>query len=148
ARNKITQEINDGVSLTAFFGHSSTNQWSFDGLLTGPDAAGLNNAGRPTVVTQWGCWNAYYVSPSEDSMGHRFMMEGEQGAVAVMGASTLTNADSERKLAKLVFARLANGERLGDAVTNAKQEHAVDNPNDLDVLLGWTVLGLPDLFIN
>jgi hypothetical protein len=68
--------------------------------------------------------------------------------VAVMGASTLTNADSERKLAKLVFARLANGERLGDAVTNAKQEHAVDNPNDLDVLLGWTVLGLPDLFIN
>jgi hypothetical protein len=148
ARNKITQKINEGVSLTAFFGHSSTNQWSFDGLLTGPDAAGLNNAGRPTVVTQWGCWNAYYVSPNEDSMGHRFMMEGEQGAVAVMGASTLTSADSERRLAKLVFARLAIGERLGDAITNAKQEYAVDNPKDLDVLLGWTLLGLPDLFIN
>jgi len=81
-------------------------------------------------------------------MGHRFMMEGEQGAVAVMGASTLTNANSERKLASLVFARLANGERLGDAVTNAKQEYAVDNPNDLDVLLGWTILGLPDLLVN
>ncbi len=148
ARNSLSNAINQGVSLTAFFGHSSTNQWSFDGLLTGPDAARLDNAGKPTVVTQWGCWNAYYVSPNEDSMGHRFMMEGEQGAVAVMGASTLTNANSERKLAKLVFARLANGERLGNAVTNAKQEYAQDNPNDLDVLLGWTILGLPDLLVN
>jgi len=148
ARTKLTNEINQGVSLAAFFGHSSTNQWSFDGLLTGNDAARLNNVGKPTVVTQWGCWNTYYVSPNEDSMGHRFMMEGEQGAVAVMGASTLTNANSERKLASLVFARLANGERLGDAVTNAKQEYAVDNPNDLDVLLGWTILGLPDLLVN
>jgi len=148
ARIKLTNEINQGVSLAAFFGHSSTNQWSFDGLLTGNDAARLDNAGKPTVVTQWGCWNAYYVSPNEDSMGHRFMMEGDQGAVAVMGASTLTSANSERKLATLVFARLANGERLGDAVTNAKQEYAQDNPGDLDVLLGWTILGLPDLLVN
>jgi len=148
SRNHLTQRINLGVTLTAFFGHSSTNQWSFNGLLTGPDAAGLDNVGRPTVVTQWGCWNAYYVSPNEDSMGHRFMMEGEQGAVAVMGASTLTNANNERKLARLVFARLANGERIGDAVTDAKQEYALESPNDLDVLLGWTILGLPDLLVN
>jgi len=148
ARAKVINQINAGSTLTAFFGHSSTNQWSFDGLFTGPDAAALQNQGKPTVVTQWGCWNAYYVSPNEDSMGHRFMMEGDRGAVAVMGASTLTNANSERELARLVFQRLSNGERLGDAVTNAKQEYAQTNPNDLDVLLGWTVLGLPELFIN
>jgi hypothetical protein len=148
ARAKVKQEIEAGTTLTAFFGHSSTNQWSFNGLFTGPDAAGLNNVGKPTVVTQWGCWKTYYVSPNEDSMGHQFMMEGDRGAVAVMGASTLTNADSERELAKLVFARLANGERLGDAVTNAKQEYAILNPNDLDVLLGWTVLGLPELIVD
>ena len=148
ARTALTNQINQGVTLTSFFGHSSTNQWSFDGLLTGNDAANLNNQGRPTVVTQWGCWNAYYVSPNEDSMGHRFLMEGDQGAVAVMGATTLTNANAESQLARLVFARLANGERLGDAVTGAKQEYAQTNPNDLDVLLGWTLLGMPDLFIN
>jgi len=148
ARQQVRSQINQGTTLTAFFGHSSTNQWSFNGLFTGPDAAALSNQGRPTVVTQWGCWNAYYVSPNEDSMGHRFMMEGDRGAVAVMGATTLTNANAERKLARLVFERLANGERLGDAVTNAKQEYAKDNPNDLDVLLGWTVLGLPELLIN
>lgn len=148
ARQRVRELINQGTALTAFFGHSSTNQWSFSGLFTGPDAAGLDNAGRPTVVTQWGCWNAYYVSPNEDSMGQRFMMEGEQGAVAVMGASTLTNADSERRLAKMVFARLANGEKLGDAVTNAKQEYAQTHPNDLDVLIGWTILGFPEIVVN
>jgi hypothetical protein len=147
-RAAVIQKINQGQTLTAFFGHSSTNQWSFNGLFNGPDAANLNNVGKPTIVTQWGCWNAYYVSPNEDSMGHRFMMEGEQGAVAVLGATTLTNANSERKLARMVFARLTNGERLGEAVTNAKQEYALDNPDDLDVLLGWTLLGLPELSIN
>jgi len=148
ARAKIRENIRQGASLTAFFGHSSTNQWSFNALFTGPDAARLENVGKPTVVMQWGCWNAYYVSPNEDSMGHRFLTEGDRGAVAVMGATTLTNANSERKLARLVFARLTNGERLGDAVTNAKQEYARDYPDDLDVLLGWTVLGMPDLFVN
>jgi len=82
ARATAIAKINEGQSLTAFFGHSSTNQWAFNGLFTGNDAASLNNIGKPTVVTQWGCWNAYYVSPNEDSMGHRFMMEGDQGAVS------------------------------------------------------------------
>jgi len=148
ARQQIRSVINQGTSLAAFFGHSSTNQWGFGALFTGPDAANLSNAGKPTVVTQWGCWNAYYVSPNEDSMGHRFLIEGDRGAVTVMGASTLTNADAERRLAKRVFERIAKGERLGDAVTNAKQDYALTNPDDLDVLLGWTVLGLPELVIN
>jgi len=33
ARETLTARINQGVTLTSFFGHSSTNQWSFDGLL-------------------------------------------------------------------------------------------------------------------
>jgi len=148
ARQKVREAINEGTTLTAFFGHSSTNQWSFNGLFTGPDAANLNNVGKPTIVTQWGCWNAYHVSPNEDSMGHRFLMEGDRGAVAVMGASTLTNADSERRLARKVFARLANGQRLGDAIVHAKLAYARDNPEDLDVLLGWTLLGFPELPVD
>lgn len=148
ARTAVIDGINEGQTMTAFFGHSSTNQWSFNGLFNGPDAANLENEGRPTVVAQWGCWNTYYVSPNEDSMGHRLMMEGNQGAVAVMGATTLTDANAERELARLVFERLGNGERLGEAVTNAKQVYAQTNPDDLDVLLGWTILGLPELTIN
>ena len=147
-RAKVSEQINQGVSIMAFFGHSSTNQWSFDGLLTGNDAGAFDNAGRPTVVMQWGCWNTYYVSPEEDSMGHRFMMDGEQGAVTVMGSTTLTNADNERKLAQLVFAQLAEGARIGEAVAVAKQQYGRTDSQDLDVLLGWTILGFPELLVN
>ena len=148
ARETVVEKINAGQSLTSFFGHSSTNQWSFSGLFTGNDAAALNNAGKPTVVTQWGCWNTYYVDPAEESMGHRFMVEGDRGALAVMGASTLTSADSERALAEIVFAKMTDGMRIGDAILEAKQEYALVNPDALDVLLGWTLLGMPEIVVN
>ena len=147
ARNRIIDEINQGVSLTSFFGHSSTAQWSFDGLFNGFDAAQLQNQGRPTVVTQWGCWNTYYVNPNEDSMGHRFLMEGDRGAVAVMGATTLTSASNEKLLSRLVFERLTQGESLGQAITNGKAEFAETRPDALDVILGWTLLGFPELIL-
>lgn len=145
ARNKIIDEINQGVSLTSFFGHSSTAQWSFDGLFNGFDASRLQNQGRPTIVTQWGCWNTYYVNPNEDSMGHRFMMEGDRGAVAVMGATTLTSASNEQILSRLVFERLTQGESLGDAIVNGKAEFSRSRADALDVILGWTLLGFPEL---
>lgn len=148
ARNEVVNKINAGQSLTSFFGHSSTNQWSFSGLFTGNDAAALDNSGKPTVVTQWGCWNTYYVDPSEESMGHRFMVEGDRGALAVMGASTWTSANNERELAEMVFAKMTNGVRVGDAILQAKQEYAQINPDALDVLLGWTLLGMPELVVN
>ena len=145
ARTEIINQINQGVSLTSFFGHSSTAQWSFDGLFNGFDAARLENQGRPTIVTQWGCWNTYYVNPNEDSMGHRFMMEGDRGAVAVMGATTLTSASNEQVLSRLVFERLTQGETLGDAIVNGKAEFSLTRPDALDVILGWTLLGFPEL---
>jgi len=145
ARSEIVDSINQGASLTSFFGHSSTAQWSFSGLFNGFDAANLSNVGRPTIVTQWGCWNTYYVNPREDSMGHRFMMEGEQGAVGVLGATTLTSARNEKQLAVLFFKYIERGDSLGEAMKNAKAEFAATDPTALDVILGWTLLGFPEL---
>lgn len=34
---------------------------------------------------------------------------------------------------------------LGDAVTNAKRMYAATHPDALDVILGWNILGDPDL---
>lgn len=81
-------------------------------------------------------------------MGHRFMLEGNRGAVSVMGASTLTEASAERELAVKIYERLAAGDRLGDAIVGAKQEYAQARPDQLDVILGWNLLGLPELTIE
>jgi hypothetical protein len=111
--------------------------------------AALQNAGKPTVVTQWGCWNTYYVSPAYNSMGHKFLVSGENGAAAVMGATTLTLARSEKQLGTLLTPQLtAPGTTIGEAMLSAKQQLAASNPELKDVILGWTLLGDPALQVT
>ena len=113
------------------------------------NAGDLENVGSPTVVTQWGCWNTYYASPTQNTMAHEFMLSGEQGAVAVLGASTLTQAASERNMALALYERLfAQNVSMGQAIVDAKQAFAQNHPNNLDVLLGWNLLGDPALVIQ
>ena len=110
------------------------------------DASLLSNVDSPTLVTQWGCWNTYFVSPLEDTMAHAFMLNQNGGAASVLGASTLTKAEHEKGLAELVLTYLTHDQMtLGDAVTQAKRVYAQTNPDALDVILGWNILGDPAL---
>ncbi len=146
AKAKIIDNINQGVALTSFIGHSGPRDWSFSRLFSASDANSLVNDQSPTLVTQWGCWNTYFVSPTEDTLAHAFMLNNNGGAASVLGASTLTKAEHERGLAELVLTYLTHEEMsLGDAVTRAKQTYAQNNPNALDVILGWNILGDPSL---
>jgi hypothetical protein len=150
ARSQLLNAINSGVALTAFVGHSGPSYWTFDGLFTATDAAALTNAGRSTVVTQWGCWNTFYVSPFSDSLSHSFMLNGDRGAAAVLGASTLTEAKHETEFGKRLFGiggLVNSGTTIGDAILRTKRSIAQDNPEWLDVILGWQLLGDPLLRI-
>ena len=147
ARANIISSLNDGVSFASYFGHSSTDRWSISSILSGDDVAGLINSQRPTVVAQWGCWNTFYVSPEHDSMAHRFLLEGTQGAVTVMGASSFTEADAEKRMAEFLSANLQQGMSVGDAVMDAKQQIFNETPFQIDVLLGWAVLGFDDMAV-
>jgi len=53
-------------------------------------------------------------------------------------------------MAGLLFRQLMLGRTIGDAVVTAKRRLAASTPHQLDVLLGWTVLGFDDMpvFIN
>ncbi|MCH9646898.1 MAG: carboxypeptidase regulatory-like domain-containing protein [Deltaproteobacteria bacterium] len=146
ARAKIIENIENGSALTSYFGHSGPSVWSFQGLFDTTHANALSNTGKPTVVTQWGCWNTYHVDPYYDTLGHRLLLNPNRGAAAVLGAATLTEAQSEGKLGILLFEELnIPGRPLGEAVLIAKQRLATTEPNLLDVLLGWTLLGDPTM---
>ncbi len=149
ARKELVDAINGGAALTAFIGHSGPTYWTFDGLFASADAAALTNAGKPTVVTQWGCWNTFYVSPFADSLSHSFMLSGDRGAAAVLGASTLTEAAHETEFGKRLFGigGMVSGNTIGDAVLRTKRHVAIDHPDWLDVILGWQLLGDPLLKI-
>ena len=139
----LVNEINSGVSMVSYFGHSGPSTWSFDHLLGIGDVQGLSNNGLATVVVQWGCWNAYHVSANANTMAHNFLVR-ENGAAAVLGASTLTKVNSDNALGKL-FTSIASkpGVTIGEALVLAKQQLAVQNPEYLDVLLGYMLLGDP-----
>jgi hypothetical protein len=149
ARAAVQDRINAGVALTSYVGHSSYTDWSFSGLFKVADARALTNAGRPTVVVQWGCWNSYYVLPNYNTLGHQLLVAGDRGAAAVLGAATLTETTSDRALGDLVTPYLAQpGMSIGQALYLAKAQLGITQPDRVDVLLGWTLLGDPTLMVD
>ena len=68
-------------------GHSSRVGWSNSSpkLLQRNDIAAFTNIDKPTVVTQWGCWNTYFVDPRGNSMAETFMNNGLNGAATGFG---------------------------------------------------------------
>ncbi len=149
ARSELLQRINEGVGLTAFAGHSGPTTWTFSSLFDATDAANLSNAGAPTVVLQWGCWNTYFVEPRFDTLGHTLLAQEDRGAVAVLGSATLLETASADRFASLLSERLFTpGTTLGEAVLAAKQSLAAGGNPPRDILLGFTLLGDPTLSLT
>lgn len=151
ARTALLSHLQQGPRLASFVGHSSAFQWTTNQtgwLFNYNDAAALTNS-TPMVITQWGCWNTYYIDPSFSTLGHKFLLSNESGAALVTGSTTVTQASSERKLGERMMPLLAEqGMSVGEAMQTAKENLAQRYPNLTDVLLGWTILGDPTLKVN
>ena len=151
AKTELLNAINNGVSLVSFVGHSNFFQWSFSNpvLFNTTDATNLLNIDKPSVFVQWGCWNTFYVFPDGNSLAQILLLNGNNGAATVLGASTLTQADTERGLADFLYQEMfVPGKPLGQAVIEAKQAYYQVNPNASDVFLGWQILGDPAIEIE
>lgn len=149
ARSELLERINKGVGLTAFVGHSGPTTWTFSSLFNATDAQNLANAGAPTVVLQWGCWNTYFVEPRFNTLGHTLLAQGDRGAVAVLGSATLLETASADRFASLLSPRLfQRGATLGEAILAAKQSLAAGGNPPRDILLGFTLLGDPSLSLT
>ena len=149
ARGQLLAAMNRGTALVTFTGHSGPQEWTFSNLFNIRDAAALTNAGKPFVVVQWGCWNNYYVDPVYNYLVQSFLLSGDRGAAAVLGATTLADSSSEQLLGQLLTPRLAQpGMTLGRALQMSKRELAQTRPDLLDVLLGWSLMGDPALVIQ
>lgn len=146
ARNTVLRGLDAGPTFVNWVGHSSYGLWSFERLFTTADAQALGNAETPFVVTQWGCGNTYHVLPAYTTLGHALVLSPERGAAAVIGAATLTGADADRYLAKLLIPTLLSpGTSLGQAMVDAKRQLAATHPEMLDVIIGTSLLGDPTL---
>ena len=151
AKAALKAGIESGVAMTSYIGHSSQGQWSFNKLFSLADALALDVKGQPTLVTQWGCWNTYFVAPRFDTLAHGFLLGGGKpgAAAAVLGASVLAEANQEGALSrKLALSLSEPGITLGEAVLKAKQALLAERPQYTSIVQSWTLLGDPALVVE
>ncbi len=142
ARRRVLDGVGGVSAVTSFVGHSGPTDWTEVGLLGVDDLGDQRGDGLPSVVTQFGCWNTYYVGVG--GLGEA-LLTGTGGAAAVLGASTLTSASTDIAYAELLMAELGGAGTLGEAVQAAKLRLASRVSGAADIHYGWTLLGDPAL---
>ncbi len=146
ARNQLVDALADGRRWLNYFGHASPSRWTGDGLLSASDVANglLADTAEPFLATQWGCWGAYFVLPEYNSLAHT-LLASERAAVAVIGASTLTETGPSTALGAAMLTRLDKDARLGDVWRSGLAEQIRRDPQAIDVNLGTVLLGDPSM---
>jgi hypothetical protein len=78
-------------------------------------------------------------------LGEALMLVPQGGALAAFGPSGISEPVLQRMLSDRVYARLLQGDRLGDALRTAKAEAASATPQTRPVIEGFNLLGDPAL---
>jgi hypothetical protein len=149
SRSTLLASINAGVALTNYIGHADDWEWTFNGLFNIYDGPGLTNTGRPTLITQEGCWSNYYVNPKYETLGDALINGGLQGAAGMFGSTMLASNANQQAYARLFMPLLTQpGMSIGQAELQAKHALATSNPGAMDVFLGTMLLGDPYLMVT
>ncbi|HET7065657.1 MAG TPA: C25 family cysteine peptidase [Rudaea sp.] len=146
----INDGLNKGELLVHFIGHGGRLIWRTGppdvkknhDLFTLADVNNLRNGMRLPMVLSMTCFSAPFDNPSEDSIGERFLLEPDKGAVAVFAASW-TNAPNADFSRKLVTELIKPGQTIGDAIVAAKKEM-----NDATMVEMYNLLGDPALVLE
>ena len=144
AKTTLKTELNQGDALVSYMGHSSYAMWGLNAsgiLLSATEARQLSNA-TPLLVTQWGCWNTYFVNPKQDTMANAFLFQSH-GAVAVLGATALSDINVLSGLGNAFFKQLGQSTTLGEALQAAQRTYLNQNPAAASKLRGFALLGDP-----
>ncbi len=144
ARTEIVSQLSQGASLLSYYGHSAPASWSREGLITATQLSNglMSGVNQSFVTVQLGCWGTYFVEPTSTTVAHQLLLM-PKGAAAVMGASTLTQTNSDKLFAGYVlpnFGSQSIGNTLKGALEAMSQEADAN-----DVTVGGTLLGDPSL---
>ena len=144
ARTELVSRLTQGASLLSYYGHSAPASWSREGLITASQLSNglLNSVNQSFVTVQLGCWGTYFVEPTSTTVAHQLLLM-PKGAAAVMGASSLTQTNSDKAFAGYVLPNFG-GQSIGNTLKGALESMSQD-ADARDVTVGGTLLGDPSL---
>ena len=145
ANLEITQRINAGSSLVAYFGHGSISMWGKDRLFAVDDVRALSNQGSYPVFLNMTCLTGLFTHPEIDSLAETLLWQPRAGAVAVLAPTSLTLATDQSFLSNaFVDAYLAEpGRPIGDVLLEARRQIPESLGGAQDVLQTFLLFGDP-----
>lgn len=131
AKERMMRFWDDGVVLTNYVGHASSNSWTHEKLLTWSDIIGMSNRNLTFLYAAtclFGRWDALSVSGAEEMLLNP--VAGLIGAIVpsrtvYMGPNGTLNAYTAEWI--LSAASDGGGTRVGDAFINGKNSYIDDN---------------------
>ena len=145
ARAALFAGLRGGAQTIHYFGHGGPEEWSDTALLTTADAADLQGTGTLALVFSWACeaqWFQYHLGPS---VNEALLLVPDGGAVAAFGPAGISDPQVQRPLYDAVYAELARGASLGEAIRRGKTEALKKDPRTRQVVEGFNLLGDPAL---
>ena len=153
ARAQTIQALAGDADWINYAGHSSPSRWGFENLLNTQGLASITRTGPGAVISQWGCWNNYFVLPDQNSMADALMFDGNGLAAAVIGSSSLAEDASHMALAVRFFDLFEDGRfdespmlpvnTLGEALMQAKRDLANGAPEHIGSNYSMQLFGDP-----
>ncbi len=141
-----------GADWINYVGHSSPNRWALQNLLDTQQLNGIVRSGPPAIISQWGCWNNYFVLPNQDTMSYALMFRSNQLASAVIGSTSLAEDASHMVLANRFFDLVEDGQfderggnvnTIGEALMYAKRDLAETAPDHIESNYSIVLFGDP-----
>ena len=153
ARQQTLAALGGAADWISYVGHSSPNRWAFENLLDTSQLGSLNRSTAAALVSQWGCWNNYFVLPNQDTMAHALMLRSNRLAAAVLGSTSLGENASHFALGTRFFDLVEDGRydeqpgvpvnTLGEALQSAKTDLLLRAPEHEAAAYTITLFGDP-----
>lgn len=140
-QQRIRTAIDNGANLISFAGHGSSASWGFQGLVDTEFVKSLTNVGKPMMIMPLACHTTNFESTSVNTLAHQWLFAGQQGAVAIHGASVLGEYRENAIFAERVIEQSKGSTTLGEAILKAKKLMVTGNA----MLDNWALLGDPAL---
>ncbi|MGH1541216.1 MAG: CCXG family PEP-CTERM protein [Arenicella sp.] len=142
AQNQLLDAVNQEADWLIYNGHASPSVWSFRSILNTQAVAQMSNVDHPMVVMPLACYTTYYESPTNNTLAHQLLFNGDRGAVAIHGAMMLGEYYGNLKMAEEILKTPDTIKTIGGVIQSAKRRLPV---NYLNTSYNWALLGDPSL---